>query len=86
LIWNKQFISFFIIIVFNYNFFKNYKFIYLFIYFFLKKNILSLNLRYIQIVESNEQKFNNITPAEIQKRKQFVSYARNTIMVKNKKK
>lgn len=34
----------------------------------------------IQIVESNEQKFNNITPAEIQKRKQFVSYARNTIM------
>ncbi|ORX39502.1 hypothetical protein BCR36DRAFT_588242 [Piromyces finnis] len=33
----------------------------------------------IQIVESNEQKF-NISPSEIQKRKQFVSYARNTIM------
>jgi syntaxin 6 len=33
----------------------------------------------IQIVESNEQKF-NISQSEIQKRKQFVSYARNTIM------
>lgn len=33
----------------------------------------------IQIVETNQQKF-NISQSEIQKRKQFVSYARNTIM------
>jgi len=33
----------------------------------------------IQIVETNQQKF-NLSQAEIQKRKQFVSYARNTIM------
>jgi len=33
----------------------------------------------IQIVESNQQKF-NISQSEIQKRKQFVSYAKNTIM------
>jgi len=42
-------------------------------------NVRMENEQTIQIVETNQQKF-NLSQAEIQKRKQFVSYARNTIM------